>query len=113
MSQTQIFKAFCVFAICFSVANWVLGGLDAKIYKPAWGDAIARCFVLTMVFPVWKEGRWISILTVVEMAIGPLLFYGFGISKSTALYFTLAMCWLITAVFYFKLDINEKRLGSL
>jgi YD repeat-containing protein len=64
-----------------------------------------------MVFSVWKEGRWISILMIVEMVIGPLLFYGFGIVKSTTLSFTLAMCWLLTAVFYFKLDQNEKRLG--
>jgi hypothetical protein len=111
VSRTQIFKAFCIFAICFSVVNWILGSLDAKIYKPAWEDTIARCVVLIMVFSVWKEGRWISILMIVEMVIGPLLFYGFGIVKSTTLSFTLAMCWLLTAVFYFKLDQNEKRLG--
>jgi hypothetical protein len=106
-------RVLWIFSTCFAVLHLILGATNANVYTPSWRDTLARCFVFA-IFVRFRRSQelWFSVLMVVEVVTEPLMFWGFGIDKSTVFYFVLAACWFLIGLWYFKLDRKEPEPAS-
>lgn len=104
MKHTKTFRPLYISSICLALLHLAFWFLDARMYNPSWGDLLGRCFALWFLLEFKNRQWWFGALLAIDVAIGPLMFYGFGIPKVRSLHLLLALCWALMGVFYFKIN---------
>jgi hypothetical protein len=111
LKHTPTFRFFSISAICLALLHFVFWLVDAGMYKPSlvWVDIPARCLLVWLLFEVGNRQWWSSILMVIDLAIGPLMFYGLGLVKLRVLHLILMVGWTLVGVFYYKVSSQDQK----
>jgi hypothetical protein len=111
VKHTPTFRLLYISAICLALLHFVFWLVDAGMYKPSllWIDIPARFLLVWLLFELRNRQLWSSILMVIDLAIGPLMFYGWGLLRLRVLHLILMVCWALMGVFYYKLSSQDQK----
>jgi hypothetical protein len=111
VKHTPTLRLLYISATYLALLHFVFWLVDAKMYKPSllWIDIPARCLLVWLLFELRNRQWWFGILMVIDLAIGPLMFYSVGLLRLRVLHLILMVCWALMGVFYYKLSSADHK----